>query len=196
MRLADAILRQGHLSERALTDALMTGERPAHLDACDLCSDRAVELSRWLDDVRALGIDAADRVFPPEMLHAQQAQIMRRLEQIEQPVARVIAFPAAQPIQPPIMGRRVAPAWLGVAAAAGLILGVIGGQVTARLGAPASAPAAAAATVPDRDPAVRPTGYAISPDDLLRSDLSEPLASPLDTLDQATPRLVAANIGG
>jgi hypothetical protein len=195
VRLVDAILRQGHLSESALAEALMTGERPAHLDACDVCSTRAVELSRWLDDVRSLGIDAADRVFPTEMLHAQQAQILRRLEQIEQPAARVIAFPAAQPIQPPIMGRRVAPAWIGVAAAAGLVLGVIGGQVTARMSGEAQVPAGTAAVrAPEHEPAVRPTSYSI--DDLLRSDLSEQSAGPLDPIDQVTPRLVAANIGG
>ena len=51
MRLIDAVFRQGHLSEQALVEAVMTGERPAHLDRCDLCADRAVELGRWLDDV-------------------------------------------------------------------------------------------------------------------------------------------------
>ena len=29
MRLADAVFRQGHLSEQALVEALMTGDRPA-----------------------------------------------------------------------------------------------------------------------------------------------------------------------
>ena len=44
MRLIDMVLRQGHLSEQALMEALTGGDRPAHLDRCDLCAERAVDL--------------------------------------------------------------------------------------------------------------------------------------------------------
>jgi len=111
----------------------MTGDRPAHLDRCDLCAERAVELGRWLDAVKTTGTDAADAAFTPERLAAQQTQIMRRLEQLDEP-ARVIAFPSHSRLQRESAGHRVAAGWLGVAAAAGLVLGVISGQWSARLG--------------------------------------------------------------
>ncbi len=133
MRLVDAIIRRGHLSEQALVEAVMTGDRPSHLDRCDLCAERAVELGRWLDSVRAASVDAAESAFTPERLAAQHAQIMRRLEQLDEP-ARVIAFPSQVHLHRESAGRRVAAGWLGVAAAAGLVLGVISGQITARMG--------------------------------------------------------------
>jgi hypothetical protein len=58
---------------------------------------------------------------------------MRRLEQLDEP-ARVIAFPSHSRLQRESAGHRVAAGWLGVAAAAGLVLGVISGQWSARLG--------------------------------------------------------------
>ncbi len=111
----------------------MTGERPAHLDRCDLCAERAVELGRWLDAVKMTGTDAAEAAFSSERLAAQQSQLMRRLEQLDEP-ARVIAFPSQSRLHRESTGRRVAAGWLGVAAAAGLVLGVISGQWSARLG--------------------------------------------------------------
>lgn len=141
MRFADVVFRSGHLSEPALIEAVMTGERPMHLDRCDICAERAVELGRWLDDVRAVDLAAADAAFPAERLTAQQSQIMRRLEQLDEP-ARVIAFPSQYRLPRESSGRRIAPAWLGVAAAAGLILGVAGGQWSARFATHPSVPVA------------------------------------------------------
>jgi len=133
MRLVDALLRQGHLSEQAIAEAIMTGDRPAHLDRCDLCAERALNLSRALDAVRSAANDAADEAFSAEQLAAQQAQILRRLEQIDEP-PRVIAFPNNVRVDARTPSRyRVAPGWIGVAAAAGLIIGAIGGQISARL---------------------------------------------------------------
>lgn len=133
MRLVDAILRQGHLSEQAIAEAIMTGDGPAHLDRCDECAERALNLRRAVDAVRAAAIEAADEAFPAERLAAQQAQILRRLEQIDEPT-RVLTFPSQTRVESRGSSRyRVAPAWIGVAAAAGLVIGAIGGQVSARL---------------------------------------------------------------
>ncbi len=133
MQLADIILRRGHLSEQALAEVCMTGERPVHLDRCDICAERVVQLSRWLDDLRAVAVDDADAAFPAERLAAQQAQILRRLEQLDRP-ARVIAFPTQSPYDRLAMGGQgVRPAWIGIAAAAGVVLGLLGGQVSFRL---------------------------------------------------------------
>src|SRR6187549_949349 len=63
MRLADVVLRRGHLSESALVEVWNTGVRPVHLDRCDICAERALEISHWLEDVQALGVADADAVF-------------------------------------------------------------------------------------------------------------------------------------
>jgi hypothetical protein len=186
VRLIDGLFRRGHLSERALVDALLTGDRPVHLDRCDICADRAVDLGRWLDDVKTAGVEAADAAFSPERLAMQQTQILRRLEQLDQP-ARVIAFPTQARLgQRDPNDRRVAPAWVGIAAAAGLVLGLVGGQVSARMGG-ARQPAVPAQVVVQAD-----EGPAISTARLSQPDLDldlEGLNIPaLDAVDGITPK--------
>jgi hypothetical protein len=194
VRLADTLLRRGHLSERTLVETLMTGDRPGHLDRCDLCARRAVELGRWLDDLKAVGLEEADRVFPPERLALQQAQILRRLEQLDEP-SRIIAFPSQYQLEPRGMGRRrVAPAWVGVAAAAGVVLGVIGGQISARAGLTAanapSAPQPAAVTTPAAVPASGvPSNAAFRQNSLLELNLENGTSPALDALNEMTPSM-------
>lgn len=199
MRLSDRLFRRGHLSERALIDALLSGDRPAHLDRCDVCAERAVDLGRWMDDVRTTGVEAADAAFSPERLALQQTQILRRLEQLDQP-ARVIAFPSQNRLnERDRTDHRVAPAWVGVAAAAGLVLGVIGGQMSPRFGAPTpavvvpaaeAAPTTAAPPVAGSDtPGFRALGS------LLDMDFDTPVKS-LELVDDLTPRLMTqASLG-
>src|SRR5690606_1556546 len=110
----------------------LTGDRPSHLERCDLCAERALLLNRSLTALRQAAVQTAEDAFPAERLAAQQAQILRRLEQLDEP-SRVIAFPHARPVPREAVRRRVAPVWVGVAAAAGLVLGAIGGQMSARL---------------------------------------------------------------
>jgi len=196
VRLVDTVFRQGHLSEQALVEALLTGERPLHLDRCDICADRALELSRWLDDVRALGVEAADEVFSPEQLAAQQTQILRRLEQLDQP-ARVIAFPSlSRRDQRESGGRRVAVSWVGLAAAAGLAIGVVGGQISARLTDRTTGPA----QVVQSQPAAVPTSTEppIRPEDktLLDQNFDSVRIKAFEAIEDVTPRLVAARYGG
>ena len=146
MRLIDVVFRQGHLSERALVEAVTTGSRPHHLDRCDVCTDRFVQLASWLDETREDAVGFSDAVFTTERLAASQHQILRRLEQLDQP-ARVISFPAASRHESPAGGRRVSVSWVGVAAAAGLVLGVFGGQITARMSQVPAAPTTATTSV-------------------------------------------------
>ena len=202
MRLVDAVFRQGHLSEQTLVEAVMTGDRPAHLDRCDLCADRAVELGRWLDDVRGLGLEAADEVFTSERLAAQHAQILRKLEQADEP-SRVIAFPKPTRAEArEASTRKVAPAWVGIAAAAGLALGVVGGQVSARLSIePVQVTVQAPLHVTDTAH-LAGDGIAISASDpaappardlkLLEMDL-DGIPGELEFLNQATPRLITTS---
>lgn len=186
MRFADLILRQGHLSERAIVDAVMSGSRPAHLDRCDICASRAVDLGRWLDDTRELGLESADAAFTPEQLTAQRAQILRKLEQLDEP-ARVISFPRhTSRADEPATGRRVAASWVAIAAAAGLVVGVVGGQVSARLSATPVDPAAAEVQQPE--PTGKPVDIAFLQHDYYDDVLT--LRS-LELLDEITPRVVA-----
>jgi hypothetical protein len=192
VRFADLILRQGHLSERTIVDAVMSGNRPAHLDRCDICASRAVDLSRWLDDTREIGLESADAAFPPEQLAAQRAQILRKLEQLDEP-SRVISFPRhTARVDEPASGRRVAASWVAIAAAAGLIVGVVGGQVSARLAAPpASAADANLAEPPVSEPAVANNRAS------LKHDYDDALTlRSLEALDEITPRLVQTSARG
>jgi hypothetical protein len=180
VRLIDMVLRQGHLSEQALMEALTGGDRPAHVDRCDVCAERAVELARWMDAAREDAHEASDAVFTPERLAAQQSQILRRLEQGDSP-ARVISFPATlRTERGEAPGRRVAVSWVGVAAAAGIAIGIVGGQVSARLMQTPQAPLSAQIleTVP-------------APVDgrFLEQSYDQLNIAGLEALDEATPRL-------
>lgn len=193
MRFADVVFRQGHLSDSALVEALVLGDRPAHLDQCDICAARATELNRWLDDVSQLGLETADDQFSIERLAGQQAQILRRLAQADQP-KRVIAFPAPRRAEPAGReGRRVAPAWVGIAAAAGLALGIVGGQLTARLGQSGRP----ADTRPATDSITSSPGRSILDFDLENTSLG---GTPAGVLDEMTPRavdtIVSTRVGG
>lgn len=196
MRLIDTVFRQGHLSERALVDAIVTGERPIHLDRCDICAERAVQLARWMDELQTDAAGLADDVFTPERLTAQQNQILRRLEQLDHP-ARVIAFPAASRPEPAgLNGRRVAVSWVGVAAAAGLAIGLVGGQLSARLDRPVQAPVAS--SVADSTAQASIETLSDPADAAMFDEPFESLGIPsLDALNELTPRLqISARSGG
>ena len=194
MRLADTVLRRGHLSEEALAEICLTGLRPAHLDRCELCTARAIELGRWLDDVRALGLEAADETFPAERLAAQQTQIMRRLEQIDRP-SRVIPFPGqSRDGQLDGMDRGIRPAWVAVAAAAGLVLGVFGTQFTSHLtglNAPRTPPRVVEQPA---TPAVQNASNEPPPASLIDLDENDRARIPaMDALEGMTPSVMQAS---
>jgi hypothetical protein len=185
VRFADVVLRQGHLSDQRVADALMTGDRPAHLDRCDLCAERALHMGRWLTSLKVAATETTDAAFPPERLAAQQAQILRRLEQLDEP-SRVIAFPGrSRAVARDTPQRRIAPAWLGVAAAAGLVVGAIGGQMSVRVPPQAApVPMAAEAAAPEPDASF-----------MLDVDLNTTPAEFQD-LDAVTPRIAALQTSG
>jgi len=190
VRLIDNVFRQGHLSERVLIDAVVAGERPRHLDQCDLCAERAVALARWMDEMQTDAADAADDLFTPERLQAQQQQVMRRLEQLDQP-ARVIAFPAASRADANgSTGRRVAVSWVGLAAAAGLVIGVISGQVSARLTYQTVVAPVSAAVTPSADAPLAADAAAGPVNSSVLDDPYENLEVPsLAALNNVMPRL-------
>ena len=99
MRIADTLLRSGHLSEAALNDAWFTGERPSHVDDCAICAERLLDLGRWLDDTKQLAVADADAAFPAERLAAQRGQILRKLvhfQALPAPVPELFAQHAQQ----------------------------------------------------------------------------------------------------
>jgi len=184
MRLSDVVLRRGHLSESALVEVWNTGVRPSHLDRCDICAERAIEMSHWLESVQALGKADADAVFTPERLTAQRGQIMQRLVQLDRP-AKVISFPARSARNLDAgESRRVSPGWLAAAAAAGLTLGVVSVELSHTLQqSPEPAQVAAAPQAPE--PSSMIDASALFDDPYARTELSS-----LQAMAEMTPRLV------
>jgi hypothetical protein len=184
VRIADTLLRSGHLSEDALAAVWYTGERPAHLDRCDICAERALAVSRWLEQVRDLGNESADAAFPQERLAAQQSHIMRRLEQADRP-AKLLSFPtvAPQTVEAPVWDRRGSARWIAAAAAAGLVLGVIGGRLS--VWQPAAPPPAVSAAVID------PPRQSERTEELfpLEEDVPQPQVQSLSAIDELTPQV-------
>ena len=99
----------------------------AHLGDCDDCAGRFAQLTIDADALRGAAFAQADDVFDDAMLDAQRTRILDRLAHLGQ-TARVISFPrrtrdVAMPVSS--TGRR----WTSVAAAAGLIIGLVAGQL-------------------------------------------------------------------
>ena len=187
MRLADVVLRRGHLSEAALVEVWSTGVRPVHLDHCDICAERALEISHWLEDVQALGRTDADAVFTSERLNAQRGQILQRLEQLDRP-AKVISFPARKTrIAESGEGRRVSPGWLAAAAAAGLTVGVISVELSHSVGF-GSKPTQMA----EKSPAIQVPDLTTGADAwaLYDDPYAQTQLGALSAMEEATPRLI------
>lgn len=84
-------------------------------------------LAAALEAYRTAAHAEADAHFDERALEAQRARILQRLEQAGQR-ARVIPFPgAAEPLRP-VTGSQ-SRRWISVAAAAGLIIGLVSGQL-------------------------------------------------------------------
>ena len=198
MRLIDIAFRRGHLSETALVRALLARERPAHIDRCDICGERAKLLLAWLDQLQEVSVAAFDMTFPPERLASQRARILRRLEQLEH-VPRVISFPSARRPTRESRDRRVAPVWLGVATAAGVALGVLGGHIMPQWGnvtspiSPTSTSAAQLSSpadmLPDDSVPGAGSGNSIQ-DPALFGEVDRPSVSSVEALAAMTPRQV------
>ena len=119
----------------------------SHLSRCDECAAAFAGLTADADGLRELAFAQADEVFDDGMLDAQRTRILDRLAHIGQ-AARVLNFPRrTREIVMPASGnsRR----WISVAAAAGLIIGLVAGQ-TLRL-TPSGMPSRESATMQASD---------------------------------------------
>jgi hypothetical protein len=180
VRIADTILRGGHVSDEVLAEAWYSGARPAHLDHCDACAERALDMARWLEQTKQLGIETADAVFTPERLAAQQSQILNRLEQLDRP-SKLLSFPRATAPAVSEMPQRSQHigAWIAVAAAC-LILGVIGGRLSVwqPSAPPTQIQSAKAIPAPEVVPPAEP----------FPSEIDQPQLNSLSAIETLTPQ--------
>ncbi len=181
MRLADVVLRRGHLSEDALVEVWTSGLHPAHLDECALCASRAIEMSRWLEDVQATGRAEADAVCADDRMRAQRSQVLDRLAQLDRP-SKVISFPAATASARESGRRQMSAGWVAAAAAAaGIMIGIIGIELSHMLRQPDPPAISAAAPAP---PQMTAEDVAI-----LEGAYDRPSLSALQPLEDMTPRV-------
>lgn len=98
----------------------------AHLASCRVCVQRLSHLTTELDSLRDEAWAEADRHFNDASLRHQRSRILDRIAHVGQS-ARVIAFPghARSGVSPTSGGGR---RWISLAAAAGLIIGIVAGQ--------------------------------------------------------------------
>lgn len=98
-----------------------------HVSQCDHCAAELARLTAEADLLRATAFARADAIFDDAMLEAQRSRILDRLANLGQ-VARVLRFPrhGREVAMPVSTGSR---RWISVAAAAGLIIGLVAGQL-------------------------------------------------------------------
>lgn len=99
----------------------------AHVAGCDACATHLAQLTAEMDSLREAAWREADAMFDDAALDTQRTKILDRLAHLGK-AARVLRFPArvregAMPVSP--VSRR----WISVAAAAGLIIGLLAGQL-------------------------------------------------------------------
>ncbi|HUR35016.1 MAG TPA: hypothetical protein VM032_14535 [Vicinamibacterales bacterium] len=125
-------LKDDHLVECYFATRLGDSVDPRlaeHLTDCAACLARYDEVAAFMAAARHDAERETDALFTAERLHAQQEQIMRRLEQVQRP-ARVISFPSREAATTSPSVAHLTPRWLAAAAAAGLFIGVaVGGYV-------------------------------------------------------------------
>jgi hypothetical protein len=181
-----------HLSDDRLIeicfDLEVTATDRAHLQACDACESRRLNLTGTLDEIGTAVVQEADAAFPAERLARQRARVMQRIDP-DGRLGRVIAFPAGHTHE--TTRRRVRPArWGTVAAAvaASFLVGLLAEHLAHEIpGSRQSMPAA-------RAQAALPTTQAravVSDDELLgQVELAASGVGPaaLRPLDALTPR--------
>ena len=157
----------------------------SELDQNAAGGEAAMELAAY----RAAACAEADAHFDDRALEAQRHKILARLANLGHQ-AKVIRFPKAGHVDQPVpaINRR----WISVAAAAGLIIGLLGGQLVHLLPQNRRLAPAAAAVAPAA-PALSPTFVPVSVpvDDGLLGEVELAMeirsAAELRALDEFTP---------
>ena len=99
-----------------------------HLHGCETCTWRYTELTAPLERLRQDAAGEADEVFTSARLDAQRAKILDRLDPSAD-ASRVIPFPSVAARAERSAIRRPLARWVAAAAAAGILIGVTGGQL-------------------------------------------------------------------
>lgn len=152
------------------------------------------EISDQNDDAllaayRAAASAEADAHFDERALESQRHKILARLAQLGHP-ARVIRFPKAPSGEMPVTG--VNRRWISVAAAAGLLIGLLGGQLVHLVPQPARRLGPVTSSMPPSPPSRAAYVPASVPlDDGLLSEIDSAVqlrsAAELRVLDELTP---------
>jgi hypothetical protein len=187
-------------------EAVGTDERRfvrQHLHGCEACTWRYTELTAPLERLRQDAASEADEVFTPMRLEQQKSAILDRLDGAAAD-RKVIAFPAAAARMNRPVIRRPLSRWVAAAAAAGLLIGLMGGRILPVGTGPIQPQASAARTAM---PAV-PTPVALvsdSPlpvdfegDELVLSEIDSAVhtqrIAALSALDEMTPTIRPAEM--
>jgi anti-sigma factor RsiW len=99
-----------------------------HLHGCEACTWRYTELTAPLERLRQDAAGEADEVFTSARLDAQRAKVLARLAPSAD-ASRVIPFPSAAVRVGRSAIRRPLARWVAAAAAAGILIGITGGQL-------------------------------------------------------------------
>jgi hypothetical protein len=143
-----------------------------------------------LEAYRAAACAEADAHFDERALEAQRHKILARLAHLGHP-AKVIRFPKAGAVEAPTGG--VNRRWISVAAAAGLIIGLVGGQLVHLIPQSNRRPLPVASSTAPSAPTTGPTFVPISAslDDGLLGEIELAMemrgAPELRALDEFTP---------
>jgi hypothetical protein len=185
----------GHLSARELADLWPHGGSHPHVAGCGECRAEYDALAHVLLAARDAS-DEADEHFTPDRLAAQQAHILRRLENAERP-ARVLPFPPSS--RPFPHARTSARRWIAAAAAAGLLTGIVAGRAL-EFGNPwYTGPGTQTLASTRNRPPVLATGTTSVNDERLLGEIEAALVEPrvdeLRALDALTPRVREASLG-
>ncbi len=99
-----------------------------HLEHCEQCRSRHDAIARMLDDTRRAAELEAEGAFPLDSLAQQRDRILARVDAFCH-AGKILAFPSTHsghvPAQPRHRSR-----WVAAAAAAGLVVGLLGGHLT------------------------------------------------------------------
>jgi len=142
-----------------------------------------------LEAYRAAAHAEADAHFDDRALETQRHKILARLANLDHP-AKVIRFPHATHVDPPVSG--VNRRWISVAAAAGLIIGLLGGQIVNLMPPQARRLSPMASSMaPGANNGYVPARLTITQDDGLLGEVDFAVqvrsASELQILDELTP---------
>ena len=181
-------------------DGCARAKADAHTSGCHWCAQRLADLETFLETLSGQAELSFGTTFSDKYLAVQREHIMRRLELAVgcRPAARILRFPAiARPVLATVHSTR---RWLGAAAAAGLLVGIIIGQLVhwhpgPAIGIPQTvAPASSANRAPV---AVGVSASSIADEEFIHElelVLSSLQVAGLVALDEITPRIHEVSI--